>query len=416
LRVPLPTEKRLDKSDVTDRCALEVSDIFREHGAYYRANHSLSAKQHSVMFDIEHCRTSEFGYHVDVCDACGYVEGSHNSCRNRHCPKCQGIARRIWVKARLQDLLPILYYHVVFTLPHKIFPVSLYNKELIYTLLFECAAKTLLQFGRDPKHLGALIGFYGILHTWGGKLWQHLHLHFIVTGGGLSDRGQWVEPKYKGKFLFPVCAVSQVFRGKFIEGLKAAYYSGQLILPEGYKHLEDAQHFEGWLDELVARNWVVYTKPPFETPEKVVRYIGRYTHKVAISNNRLISLDNGYVQFRYRDYREKGRWKEAALSAEEFIQRFLMHVLPVGFHRIRHYGLLANGRCKAKVEQIRQLLLAADNESDEPPQDCEDCKGKRCPACEKGILKTLLIVNRFGRVVRSLCRLTMMAKTAWDTS
>jgi hypothetical protein len=305
---------------------------------------------------------------------------------------------------------------VVFTLPHKIFPVSLYNKELIYALLFECAARTLLQFGRDTRHLGALIGFYGILHTWGGKLWQHLHLHFIVTGGGLSDRGQWVEPKYKGKFLFPVCAVSEVFRGKFIEGLKAAYYNGQLILPEGFKHLEDAEDFERWIDDLVARNWVIYTKPPFETPEKVVRYIGRYTHKVAISNNRLISLEDGSVRFKYRDYREMGRWKEAVLSAEEFIRRFLMHVLPEGFHRIRHYGLLANGRCKAKVEQIRQLLSAGNNESNEAPQDREDCRGKRCPVCEKGILKTLLIVNRFGKVVRSLSPLSLRIKTAWDTS
>jgi hypothetical protein len=305
---------------------------------------------------------------------------------------------------------------VVFTLPHKIFPASLYNKELIYALLFECAAKTLLQFGRDPRHLGALIGFYGILHSWGGKIWQHLHLHFIVTGGGLNEAGQWVEPKYKRRFLFPVCALSRVFRGKFIEKLKAAYYNGQLILPEGFNLLEDAEDFERWSDDLVARNWVVYTKPPFETPEKVVRYIGRYTHKLAISNNRLISLEDGHVRFKYRDYREMGRWKEAVLSAEEFIRRFLMHVLPEGFHRIRHYGLLANGRCKAKVEQIRQLLSPGDNESDEVLQEHEDRQGKRCPACEKGILKTFFIVNRFGKVVRSMLPLSLRINIASDTS
>ena len=387
----------------------EVADIFRRYGPDYRTDNKLSPKQHQVMFDIEHCRTSYFGYHVDICDACDYFDQSHNSCRNRHCPKCQGVARRIWVNARLDDLLPIPYYHVVFTLPHLINLFALYNKDLIYNLLFDCAAETLLQFGRDPEWLGAMIGFYGILHTWGGKLWQHLHTHFIVTGGGLSETGQWVAPKYKGKFLFPVRALSKVFRGKFIKRLKAAYYDGSLSIPSDLKHLEDPNRFERWVDDLVARNWVVFSKPPFKTPEKVVRYIGRYTHKVAISNHRILSIDNGIVWFLYKDYKDKGRIKKCRLRAPEFIRRFLMHVLPDGFHRIRHYGLFANGRCKARVAQIRQLLGSENN--DIPP--AEDHGGIVCPACKKGRLNPIKVVHRMGHVVLNTLYFNRLS---WDTS
>ena len=209
---------------------------------------------------------------------------------------------------------------------------------MIYELLFDCASETLLQFGCDPKWLGALIGFYGILHTWGGKLWQHLHLHFIVSGGGLSEDGRWVTPRYKGKFIFPVRALSQVFRGKFIEGLKKAYAAGRLVLPLGLRHLKNAGQFENFVDALVARNWVVYAKRPFAGPQKVVRYIGRYTHRIAISNSRLIKIEEDRVYFHYKDSRDDGKFKQCHLKAEDFIKRFLMHVLPKGFHRIRHYG------------------------------------------------------------------------------
>lgn len=375
---------------------LELSDIFREYGDEYRSWHKLSPKQHSVMFDIEHCRTSKLGYHVNACTECGHTEHAYNSCRNRHCPKCQGISQRKWVRSRLKNLLPIPYYHVVFTLTHKIFPISLYNQKVFYDLLFDCAAQTLLQFGKDPRHLGGLIGFYGILHTWGGQMWQHPHLHFIVSGGGLNSRGQWVEPKYKGRFLFPVRAVSKVFRGKFIQGLKSAYYDGQLTFPEDYSYLKDSRQFESWIDTLVEQDWVVYAKKPFAGPEKIVRYIGRYTHRVAISNARLISMKAGQVKFKYKNYRKK-RWEEICLSAEEFIRRFLMHVLPEKFHRIRHYGFFANGKCKEAVRKIRKQLTPCAF-SVEDSSEGEITRNK-CQVCMKGIMIPMLAVTRFGTTV-----------------
>jgi len=383
------------------RPQLELADIFRKYGDEYRARHKLSPKQHSVMFDIENCRTSTLGYHVNVCSECDHTEHAYNSCRNRHCPKCQGVTQRKWVRARLANILPIPYYHVVFTLPHKIFPISLYNRKIFYDLLFDCAAQTLLQFGKDPRHLGALIGFYGILHTWGGQLWQHLHMHFIVSGGGLNSKGQWVEPKrYRGRFLFPVLALSKVFRGKFIQGLKTAFYDNQLTFPDDYVHLKDSRNFESWLDTLVAQDWVVYTKRPFAGPEEIVRYIGRYTHRVAISNARLISMKDGHVRFKYKNYRKKSsrghRWEEMRLSAEEFIRRFLMHVLPEKFHRIRHYGFLANGRCREAIKKIRRQL--ADHAFPVENSD-EEFTGIKCPVCQKGIMISILAVTRFGTTV-----------------
>ena len=392
----------------------EVADIFRLYGPDYRADHKLSTKQHQVMFDIEHCRRSYFGYHIDICDACDYVDQSHNSCRNRHCPKCQGISRRIWVNARLDDLLPIPYYHVVFTLPHLINLIALYNKELIYKLLFDSASETLLEFGGDPRWLGALIGFYGILHTWGGKLCQHLHLHFIVSGGGLNETGQWVTPKYKGRFLFPVFALSKVFRGKFVEKLKSAYYQGELSIPGNLKHLKDPDAFESWIDSLVSRNWVVFSKPPFKTPERVVRYIGRYTHRVAISNHRILSIGKGIVRFEYKDNKDKGRIKETSLSGAEFIRRFLMHVLPNGFHRIRHYGLFANGRCKAKVKRIRKLLEAAESGVYFTEKDLR----LPCPKCKTGSMIPQLCVDRYGVLILDILSRCIgnLNRPSWDTS
>lgn len=395
---------------------LEVADIFRKYGDTYRASHNLSAKQQSVMFDIEHCRRSYFGYHVDVCDHCGHTDQFGNSCRNRHCPKCQGIAQRIWVNARLEDLLPIPYYHVIFTLPHLLNPLVGYNRELIYDLLFDSASETLLQFGRDPKWLGALIGFYGILHTWGAKLWQHLHLHFIVGGGGLSEDGSWVTPKYKDKFIFPVKALSVVFRGKFIEGLKTAHADGQLVLPTGLRHLKNAGQFEDFVDALVARNWVVYAKRPFAGPEKVVRYIGRYTHRIAISNSRLIKIENDEVYFNYKDYRDDAKWKPCHLKAEDFIKRFLMHLLPKGFHRIRHYGFLSNGRCKAKVSQIRKLLPNEDDLVQLKQKVIEDHAGMICPVCAKGRLTPIMIVHRMGSMLKPIAATLYPNPPAWNTS
>ncbi len=384
--------------EVSSRPKLEVADIFQAYGAAYRETHRLTKKQHAVMRDIELCRTGDLGYHVDVCTYCAHEEHAYNSCRNRHCPKCQGIARRQWVEARMADLLPIPYFHVVFTLPHKLHPVGQYNKEAIYNLLFNAAAATLLLFGYDPKHLGAEIGFFGILHTWGGKLWEHFHLHFIVTGGGLTADEQWVEPKYKGKFIFPVCALSEVFRGKFIEGLKKLYAAGDLVIPAEMKHLNKPAQFEKWLNILVGRNWVVYAKQPFSTPEQVIRYIGRYTHKVAISNNRILSLENDKVRFSFKNYREKGRWDETVLACDEFIRRFLLHVLPNGFHRIRHYGLFANGRCKAMVDKIRTILEVSPQltDQDSGKQEVERIK---CPICMKGVMIPVKVVTPFKTII-----------------
>jgi len=383
---------------ISPRTRLELADVFQAYGGAYRETHRLTPKQHSVMRDIELCRTGELGYHVDTCTICGFEEHAYNSCRDRHCPKCQGIARRRWVQSRMDDLLPVPYYHVVFTLPHKLHSIGKYNKKKIYDLLFDAAAATLLQFGHDPKHLGAEIGFFGILHTWGGKLWEHFHLHFIVPGGGLTIDEQWVEPKYKGKFLFPVCAVSQVFRGKFIEGLKKLYAAGNLVIPAEMKHLNKPQQYEKWLNVLVARNWVVYAKRPLPTPEQVVRYVGRYTHKVAISNNRLLSLEDGKVRFSFKNYRKKGCWEKTALTIDEFIRRFLLHVLPKGFHRIRHYGFLANGRRKAMMEKIRTIIEespSTNNHNSDKPEE----ERIKCPNCKKGVMMPIRVVTPYKTII-----------------
>ena len=286
--------------------SLEMADILHRFGQSFRDTHDLNSEQLKVMSAIKHCRTAAYGLHVDVCDACGHSQSAFNSCRNRHCPKCQGIAQRKWVNARLDELLPVSYHHVVFTLPNPLSMLSVHNQRVIYDLLFEAAAQTLLCFGHDPKWLGAQIGFYGILHTWSQTLWPHPHLHFIVTAGGLSPDGQWVEPKYKRTFLFPVKALSQVFRGKFIQGLKSAYASGELVFADTLK-ITDPAAFERWVNQLVSRHWVVYSKPPFGGPDEVVRYIGRYSHRVTISNYRLVSLQDGKVCFSYKDRREKDK-------------------------------------------------------------------------------------------------------------
>ena len=299
-----------------DQPKYEVADIFNLYGEEYRQNHKLTTDQLNVMYAIEHCRTAEYGFHADVCDNCGNIETAYNSCRNRHCPKCQGIAKRKWVGNRLNELLPVSYHHAVFTLPNQISVLSLHNQKLIYDLLFNAASQTLLTFGDDPKWLGAKIGFYGILHTWSQTLWPHVHLHFIVTAGGLTDVGKWVEPKYKGRFLFPVKALSKVFRGKFIEGLKDAYYAGDLVLPDNLK-IKDDDEFEQWINLLVSKNWVVNSKLPFSGPEEVVRYIGRYTHRIAISNHRIISIADGQICFSYKDNKEKDKNKEKATKARE---------------------------------------------------------------------------------------------------
>ncbi|OQW98136.1 MAG: hypothetical protein BWK74_05345 [Desulfobacteraceae bacterium A6] len=400
-------------STTAEHATYEVADIFRCHGEEYRSRHGMTKKQHEVMYAIEHCRTSHYGYHVNQCDVCGHSDDDYNSCRDRHCPKCQGINRRKWVEARLEDILPVSYYHAVFTLPHFLNALISYNRRLIYDLLFSSAADTLLTFGRDPKWLGGEIGFYGILHSWGQTLWQHLHVHFIVPGGALTDDDRWSTPKYAGKFLFPVHALSKVFRGKFIEGLKSAYADRRIIFPDDMAHFQHEYHFERWIDKLVARNWVVYCKSPLADAAQVVRYIGRYTHRVAISNQRIIEVKNNQVLFHYRDYKAGGMaWKKMNLTAQEFIRRFLFHVLPKGFHKIRHYGFLANGRCKTMASHIKGLL-----NSDATGDNFQErqIKGVKCPRCEKGRMIPVIIRDGWGRLIATGSAL-LSRGFAFDTS
>lgn len=383
-----------------------MADIFRLYGDAYRATHNLTSEQLGVMYAIENCRTATYGFHTDVCDTYGHIESAYNSCRNRHCPKCQGITQRRWVNARLDELLPVAYHHAVFTLPGELSELSLFNRKLIYDLLFDAASQALLTFGYDEKWMGAQIGFYGILHTWSQTLWPHAHLHLIVTAGGLTDDGRWVEPKHPGEFLFPTKALMQVFRGKFIEGLKQAYYAGNLILTDDMR-IDHATAFEMWVDHLVARNWNVYSKPPFAGPEEVVRYIGRYTHRAAISNYRILGIEDGQVRFSYKDNKEEDpdkRLKEMTLPADQFITRFLWHVLPKGYHRIRHYGFLNNGQKHANLAKIREILAdrleAADCDGTEEIPTESDKLGMPCPKCEKGRMRPFLVTDGYGRILK----------------
>jgi hypothetical protein len=336
---------------------LEVADIFRLHGPAWRQTAHLSLGQLQVMSAIERCRTAALGGHVLRCAGCAKLEVAYNSCRNRHCPKCQANAAQRWLDARRDDLLPIAYYHVVFTLPAPISDIAWYNKAVIYGLLFDVAADTLRTIAADPKHLGAQIGATLVLHTWGSALTHHPHVHGIVPGGGLSPDGErWVA--CRPGFFLPVRVLSRLFRRRFLAALQAAHAMGQLQFFGEYGSLADPHAFARWLAPLRATEWVVYAKRPFAGPEAVLAYLSRYTHRVAISNSRLVSLDERGVTFRWKDYRTKGRtrYKTMTLDVGEFMRRFLLHVLPGGFHRIRHYGLLANPVRRANLVKARELL------------------------------------------------------------
>ncbi|OIN91520.1 MAG: IS91 family transposase [Comamonadaceae bacterium CG1_02_60_18] len=339
--------------------ALEVADIFRSHGPAWRnAQHGhLSLGQLKVMSAIEQCRSAALGGHALHCDGCGHDQLSYNSCRNRHCPKCQASAAKRWLEDRQAELLPVDYYHVVFTLPAPISAMAYYNKAVIYRLLFDVAAETLRTIAADPKHLGAQIGATLVLHTWGSALTHHPHVHGIVPGGGLSLDGQrWVS--CKPGFFLSVRVLSRLFRRRFLEELGAAYRGGELQFFGEYAALADAKAFAKWLRPMCTCEWVVYAKRPFAGPAAVLAYLSRYTHRVAISNSRLISMDEAGVTFRWKDYRATGkmRHKTMTLEPDEFMRRFLLHVLPSGFHRIRHYGLVANNARKEKLALVRELL------------------------------------------------------------
>ena len=337
--------------------ALEVADIFRAHGPAWRARTALSAGQLKVMSAIEQCRSAALGGHVLRCEGCGEVEIAYNSCRNRHCPKCQGNAARRWLAAREADLLPVPYYHVVFTLPAPISRIAYTNKALLYGLLFDIAAETLRRIAADPKHLGAQIGATLVLHTWGSALTHHPHVHGIVPGGGLApDGAHWIA--CRPGFFLPVRVLSRLFRRRYLEELDKAHRAGQLRFFGDEAGLADPTAFAAWIKPLNQCEWVVYAKRPFAGPAAVLAYLSRYTHRVAISNQRLVALDERGVTFRWKDYRATGRTrhKTMTLGADEFMRRFLLHVLPGGFHRIRHYGLLANAGRRENLARVREVL------------------------------------------------------------
>jgi hypothetical protein len=355
-----------------ERPVLEVADIFRAHGPTWRHHERghLSLGQLKVMSAIEQCRSVSLGGHSLRCSACAQAQIAYNSCRNRHCPKCQGSAAQRWLEARQADLLPVEYYHVVFTLPAPISAIAYTNKEIMYGLLFDIAAETLRTIAADPKHLGARIGLTLVLHTWGSALTHHPHVHGIVPGGGLAlDADRWVP--CKPGFFLSVRVLSRLFRRRFIEELQNAHRGGQLQFFGEHAGLADPKAFADWLAPTRQCEWVVYAKRPFAGPQAVLAYLSRYTHRVAISNSRLIACDQRGVTFRWKDYRAHGRTrcKTMTLSTDEFMRRFLLHVLPSGFHRIRHYGLLANANRKIHIAKVRELLHQP---TTEPPSDQPD--------------------------------------------
>jgi hypothetical protein len=381
------------------RPALEVAEIFRVHGpAWRQAQHAhLSLSQLKAMSAIEQCRSAVLGGHVLRCEACEQVQIAYNSCRNRHCPKCQASAARRWLEAREADLLPVEYYHVVYTLPAPIAALAYQNKALIYGLLFDVAAQTLLTIAADPKHLGAQIGATLVLHTWGSALTHHPHVHGIVPGGGLSPGAErWVACR-RGFFL-PVRVLSRLFRRRFLEELANAHHAGQLHFFGEHAVLADAARFAQWLAALREPEWVVYAKRPFAGPAAVLAYLSRYTHGVAISNRRLVALDERGVSFRWKDYRAKSktRYKTMTLSANEFMRRFLLHVLPGGFHRIRHYGLLANAGRRNNLARARELLHVVAEPAEPQPPDAPTAIVQPIFVC-RDCGAAMLIVETFAR-------------------
>ncbi|WP_316978860.1 IS91 family transposase [Shumkonia mesophila] len=375
--------------------SLEVADIFRAAGPAYRSAHAghLSLHQLKVMSAIEHCRTAALGGHVEACEDCGHWRIAYNSCRNRHCPKCQGAAARTWLAERQADLLPVGYFHVVFTLPAEVADIAFHNKALVYDLLFRAASETVLTIAADPKHLGARIGITAVLHTWGSALAHHPHVHMIVPGGGIAlDGSRWVPSR--PAFLLPVRMLGKLFRRLFLTRLIALHDAGRLAFFGTLAPLAGRRAFLHHLSPVRKKRWVVYAKAPFAGPEAVLAYLSRYTHRVAISNRRLIGFDETGVTFRYKDYRRDGadRQQVMTLAADEFIRRFLLHVLPRGFHRIRHYGLLAGASRQAGLDRARELLAVAPPADDDGPEEPLDTRPP-CPCCGG----RMVIIETFAR-------------------
>jgi hypothetical protein len=388
------------------RLSLEIVDIFRLHGENYRNHHPLSLEQKKAFADIIRCRTATLGGHIDVCDQdCGFTRISYNSCRNRHCPKCQNLNQAKWLEGRKERLLPTHYFHNVITLPHELNPLILQNKEVLYNLLFQTTSKALQKLALGYPRLQAQLGFTAVLHTWDQDLQFHPHLHLVVTGGGLDPSAHhWVSAK--NSFLVPVKALSQIVRGKFLGALKKTFHEGKLLFRGNTEGLKEESAFDRFLKKLRRQKWVVYSKEPFDGAQHVYAYLSRYTHRVAISNHRLINCQNGHVTFKARNNHSPEKPRLVTLPAEEFIRRFLLHVLPSGFVKIRHYGLLAPCNAKTKLEKARTLLLQMEppdenHSANRKPQEKKrtssptwqdllllltDWDLRTCPHCKKGFL------------------------------
>lgn len=415
----LQTIEKSQHSSSIIRPQFEVADVFRQHSARYGLNKGLSKQQAKVVKAISGCRTESMGVHVYSCTdtECNYSEQSYNSCADRHCPKCQGNKRLAWLKKRTSELLPVPYYHVVFTIPHLLNLLFLFNRHLCYNILFKASSDTLKTFGRDPEYLGAELGFFGILHTWGQTLIDHFHIHFVVPGGGVrtekDGKKTWVELPRKGRFIFPSTAISKVFRGKLIKLLKQAHQKGELVFPDTELELKDPFFFEQFMDRVVSRKWNVFTKRPFAGPHEVLSYVSRYTHRVAISNHRIVSIKDGMVSFTYKNYKDKG-YKNGTnfnpkelmvLKAEEFIRRFLLHTLPRGYHRIRMYGFMANASRKSNLKELKSLIefqrgrpLFKEGYLEDLLNKLFDESFSKCPKCKTGemVLKSMTTASGFS--------------------
>lgn len=383
--------------------SVELADIFRLHGESYLDTHCLTPQQHKVFNAIKNCRTRILGGHVEACDHCGAIQCAYNSCRNRHCPKCESFKAAKWLMAKSAELLPVRYFHVVFTLPHELNNLVLYNKRMLYNTLFSSAWETLNTLGQDPKRLNGEMGMLSILHTWGQNLSQHNHVHCIVPGGALRSTGKWTPSK---NYLFPIDVLSPLFRGIFVSKLRQLHQQGQLKFPDKLTETHHQEHFDEYFNVLMSKGWIVYAKPPFNTPKEVLNYLSRYTHKMAISNYRILDVDEHTVTFKWRDYADGNQVKIMQLAPHEFIRRFLSHVVPTGFMRIRSFGFMANA-CKAdKILKIKKQCGDTSKQSEEK----HDIKtlmlkltGKditRCSVCQQGTLRRVHdIPSKFHRVV-----------------
>lgn len=388
-----------------DRPKLEVSEIFRRYGEAYRQEHgaSMSTAQRRVMTAIELCRTAALGGHLERCDECGHERNCFNSCRDRHCPKCQSLARLQWIEDRQSELLEAPYFHVVFTVPQEIAAIAYQNKKVVYDILFHATAETLTTIAADPKHLGAQIGFFAVLHSWGQNLLFHPHLHCVVPGGGPSADGQrWIS--CRPDFFLPVRVLSRLFRRLFLEALQKAFDADKLQFSGALEPLRERLAFVRQLAQAKTSEWVVYAKRPFAGPQQVLDYVGRYTHRVALSNNRLLDIENDQVRFQWKDYRTGDQVKTMTLSADEFIRRFLLHVLPNGFQRIRYYGFLGNRYRREKLDQCRRLLgmqipdphAGSPSEPDyrDRYEDLTGCSLRQCPQCQRGRMVLVAILPK----------------------